>query len=161
MVRSYAQVRLAKATEGPPALDDAGLSHPTGMRTNKIHRKRGDEGRKRRLRDGQYESTSPEPRVYCPCSLCATRDEPTPRLLSIVEEHLQRHPITNRWKVSNFVAFYTLGFSFSPFLSVRTIQFLIPGFYPNNIWVLTFLTPIHISPSTWYMPFSKCNHIST
>ena len=105
MVRSYARVRLAEASEGPPALDDAGISHPTGMRTNRKRRKKGDEGRKRRATEGQQESTSPDPRVYCPCSLCASRDEPTPRLLSIVEEHLQRHPMSARWKVILFLGF--------------------------------------------------------
>ena len=47
-----------------------------------------------------------------------------------------------------------------PFPSIRTIQFLILGLYLNNIWILKLLTHVQISPSSWYMPFSKCNHIS-
>jgi hypothetical protein len=99
MVRTYVHVGIAEATARPPALDEVGISHPSGLRTNRKRRKKGDDRRRRMHMGDQRGSSLPEPRVYCPCSMCATRDEPTARLLEIVEEHLELYGMSSRWKV--------------------------------------------------------------
>ena len=94
MVRSYVQVGLAEATPGAPALDEI-PPMPQNVPVRMRKRRRNDE-------DFQGATTAVEVRIYCPCTMCARRDEPIPRLQRIVEDHLRLDRMSNKWKVSLF-----------------------------------------------------------
>jgi hypothetical protein len=51
MVRNYATVGLSEATADHSIVDEVGISHPIGMRTNRKRRKRGNDGKRRKWVD--------------------------------------------------------------------------------------------------------------
>lgn len=91
MVRDYIEVGLDEAVPGPLHIPE---TTPTTVATVARQRKR------MKRNDGiRRNSTTPDIRVYCPCALCAARDEPTLRLLRIVEDHLKLHPVNEKYEV--------------------------------------------------------------
>jgi hypothetical protein len=130
MVRDYIEVGLDEAAPGPLQVPE---TVPTTVATAGTQRKRmkQNEGIRR-------ESTTPDIRVYCPYALCAARDEPTLRLLRIVEDHLKLHLVNEKYEVdrcfSSSILYFPpnslhlrMNFHSTRFLSSRQLPF------PENV----------------------------